>query len=189
MGETAEGQGVMDVGEEDKPDKKQDTTNAGDTDEFQMVLKSAECDAEQAEDDKDESSAGGDVKEAETTEEKDKQCEEKGEKEGQVEERQCCEKEGEKEKLKDKEDGKCEMAKNDDVKTKEAEGTEKKISAKQDHAETTDKGKLKEPEKQLKPKRKSGPSSSSSRPRPSVRSIRASAKNDIIAKFQQGAPE
>lgn len=53
-----------------------------------------------------------------------------------------------------------------------------------------EKGQVKEGEKQVKPKRKSGPPSSClSRPRPSARSIRASTKNDIIAKFQQGAPE
>lgn len=44
--------------------------------------------------------------------------------------------------------------------------------------------------KKAKPKRKGGaPSSSVPRPRPSARSIRAAARNDIIAKFQQGAPE
>ncbi|KAF3838447.1 hypothetical protein F7725_010215 [Dissostichus mawsoni] len=49
---------------------------------------------------------------------------------------------------------------------------------------------MKEIEKQGKPKRKSAPPSSSvSRPRQTARSIRAAAKNDIIAKFQQGAPE
>lgn len=44
-------------------------------------------------------------------------------------------------------------------------------------------------EKQGKTKKKSGPPSSVSRPRTSARTIRSSAKKDIIAKFQQGAPE
>lgn len=43
--------------------------------------------------------------------------------------------------------------------------------------------------KQGKTKKKSGPPSSVSRPRMSARAIRSSAKKDIIAKFQQGAPE
>lgn len=43
--------------------------------------------------------------------------------------------------------------------------------------------------KKVKPKKKGGPPPSVSRPRPSARSIRAAARNDIIAKFQQGAPE
>lgn len=56
--------------------------------------------------------------------------------------------------------------------------------------EANNNGKMKEMEKQGKPKRKSGPSPSArARPRPSARSIRAAARNDIIAKFQQGAPE
>lgn len=44
-------------------------------------------------------------------------------------------------------------------------------------------------EKQGKTKKKSGPPSAVSRPRTSARAIRSSAKKDIIAKFQQGAPE
>lgn len=54
-------------------------------------------------------------------------------------------------------------------------------------------GKTEEAEKPAKTQRKSGPSSASlaalSRPRTSARSMRSSKKNDIIAKFQQGAPE
>uniref|UniRef100_A0A3P8SXU1 Smoothelin-like 1 n=1 Tax=Amphiprion percula TaxID=161767 RepID=A0A3P8SXU1_AMPPE len=77
-----------------------------------------------------------------------------------------------------------------DVNEKEAKGDEKKKQVKEVDAETKDKGKPKEAEKQGKPKRKTGaPASALSRPRPSARSIRAAAKNDIIAKFQQGAPE
>lgn len=44
-------------------------------------------------------------------------------------------------------------------------------------------------EKQGKTKKKSCPPSAVSRPRTSARAIRSSAKKDIIAKFQQGAPE
>uniref|UniRef100_A0A8C6TKB0 Calponin-homology (CH) domain-containing protein n=1 Tax=Neogobius melanostomus TaxID=47308 RepID=A0A8C6TKB0_9GOBI len=75
--------------------------------------------------------------------------------------------------------------------------TEKKKSSKgkdgQVKSDVKKKGKTEEAEKPAKTQRKPGPSSSSlaalSRPRTSGRSSRASAKNDIIAKFQQGAPE
>lgn len=82
--------------------------------------------------------------------------------------------------------GKAEGAKGTDTKTRQVR----------------EKGKSKEVEKQGKTKRRSGlaPSTSApstpapapvllSRPRPSARSVRASTRNDIIAKFQQGAPE
>ncbi|KAM8908544.1 smoothelin-like 1 [Spinachia spinachia] len=76
-----------------------------------------------------------------------------------------------------------------DVSKEEEKEAEKNKKVEVD-VEIKDKAKIKEVEKQGKPKRKSAPSSSSlSRPRPSARSIRAAAKNDIIAKFQQGAPE
>lgn len=52
-----------------------------------------------------------------------------------------------------------------------------------------DKPQLAGAEKQGKTKKKSGPPSAVSRPRTSARAIRSSAKKDIIAKFQQGAPE
>lgn len=52
-----------------------------------------------------------------------------------------------------------------------------------------DKPQLTGAEKQGKTKRKTGPPSLVSRPRTSARAIRSSAKKDIIAKFQQGAPE
>lgn len=52
-----------------------------------------------------------------------------------------------------------------------------------------DKPQLTGAEKQGKTKKKSGPSPSVSRPRTSARTFRSSAKKDIIAKFQQGAPE
>lgn len=57
--------------------------------------------------------------------------------------------------------------------------------------EAKDKEKSEDAGKKVKPRKKGGPPSSSSvpRPRPTARSIRAAARNDIIAKFQQGAPE
>lgn len=56
--------------------------------------------------------------------------------------------------------------------------------------EAKEKAKSGDAGKKVKPKKKAGPPSSSvPRPRPSARSIRAAARNDIIAKFQQGAPE
>ncbi|XP_037531770.1 smoothelin-like 1 [Nematolebias whitei] len=195
-GEVAEGQGVMDAGERGEADKVEDKHNAEDTDKLQTVSQPAECDTEQAGDDyEDKPSAAGDVKETETTrgekDEKQSDQKEEDEKERQVEEIKRCENEGEEEKIKDEQGSRCELtAKGEDVKTNEAKGMEKKEQAKEEAAEMTDKGKAKESEKQVKPKRKSAPPSSSlSRPRPSARSIRASAKNDIIAKFQQGAPE
>ncbi|XP_019739441.1 smoothelin-like 1 [Hippocampus comes] len=65
---------------------------------------------------------------------------------------------------------------------------EEKKQVKEDQAK--DKERLKEAEKQGKAKR--NPKATAqvlSRPRPSARSGRASKKSDIIAKFQQGAPE
>lgn len=58
-----------------------------------------------------------------------------------------------------------------------------------DGEKVKDKPQLAGAEKQGQTKKKSGPPSAVSRPRPSARAIRSSAKKDIIAKFQQGAPE
>lgn len=58
-----------------------------------------------------------------------------------------------------------------------------------DGEKVKDKPQLAGAEKQGKTKKKSGPPSAVSRPRTSARAIRSSAKKDIIAKFQQGAPE
>lgn len=58
-----------------------------------------------------------------------------------------------------------------------------------DGEKVKDKPQLAGAEKQGKTKKKSGPPSALSRPRTSARAIRSSAKKDIIAKFQQGAPE
>uniref|UniRef100_A0AAQ5XZX9 Calponin-homology (CH) domain-containing protein n=1 Tax=Amphiprion ocellaris TaxID=80972 RepID=A0AAQ5XZX9_AMPOC len=163
--ETAEGQGVMELvekGEEDTvPERSgEEQANAGDTNKSQTVSKSAEGNTEEAGQDNDKTSSGVDVKDKTKDKEKRSKCG----KNGREEEK--------------------------DVNEKEAKGDEKKKQVKEVDAETKDKGKPKEAEKQGKPKRKTGaPASALSRPRPSARSIRAAAKNDIIAKFQQGAPE
>lgn len=70
---------------------------------------------------------------------------------------------------------------------KATKGVEKQKQSDVDKAK--DKPQLTGVEKQGKTKKKSGPPSSVSRPRTSARAIRSSAKKDIIAKFQQGAPE
>lgn len=70
---------------------------------------------------------------------------------------------------------------------KAKEGVEKQKQ--NDLVKAKDKPQLTGAEKQGKTKKKSGPPSSVSRPRTSARTIRSSAKKDIIAKFQQGAPE
>ncbi|KAF6726635.1 Smoothelin-like protein 2 [Oryzias melastigma] len=92
--------------------------------------------------------------------------------------------EGEKEKLVEevsrKREEECERKAKSEEKDKKEDG---KDAQKVDRSE---KGKVREEEKQGKPRRKTAPSS---RPRTSARSIRSSAKSDIIAKFQQGAPE
>uniref|UniRef100_A0A3B3U3U5 Smoothelin-like 1 n=1 Tax=Poecilia latipinna TaxID=48699 RepID=A0A3B3U3U5_9TELE len=89
--------------------------------------------------------------------------------------------------LTEKQDGKEDVENGDKKEEQDKEGQEK--HPKQEEKVVADKGKAKETEKQVKPKRKGAPSSSISRPRASARSIRASNRNDIIAKFQQGAPE
>ncbi|XP_053735322.1 smoothelin-like 1 [Synchiropus splendidus] len=76
-----------------------------------------------------------------------------------------------------------------DLNQKTSRGAEKKkAKTKEAKVEEKETEALKESEKQGKTKRKSAPPSLS-RPRPSARAMRASAKKDIIAKFQQGAPE
>lgn len=73
---------------------------------------------------------------------------------------------------------------------KTPKGTDKKKQVKEVDVGAKDKEKSTDAEKKGKPKKKSGPPSSSvPRPRATARSIRAAAKKDIIAKFQQGAPE
>lgn len=74
------------------------------------------------------------------------------------------------------------------VESKRAKGGDEK-QKQIDLDKTKDKPQLAGAEKQGKTKKKSGPPSSISRPRTSARTIRSSAKKDIIAKFQQGAPE
>lgn len=98
----------------------------------------------------------------------------------------------EEEEVKDRSNGKDKNITEKESKEKEkcvGEETTKEPEKKtpEGEVETKEKGKTNEQEK---PKRKSGPPPSSlSRPRPSARSVRASTKNSIIAKFEQGAPE
>ncbi|XP_026185475.1 smoothelin-like 1 [Mastacembelus armatus] len=176
-GETAEGQ-VGEKGEQATvPEQEgEERAKAEDTDKPLTALESTEGDSEEAGQDK--------VKAPTNT----KDPELKG---GQVEE---VESGKDKEEVnKDDENSKTEektMEEKKDVSGKAAKGAEKKKQVKEVDVAMKDKETTKEPEKQGKSKRKSGPPPSSlSRPRPSARSIRASAKNDIIAKFQQGAPE
>lgn len=188
LGEGAEGQRVMeteDKAEEDTVSEEAEKETSGDTKKPQTVSQSGEDDTEAAAQDKEKASTGAEVKDSER-EGKDKEEDaEETEKGGQVAEIQSSETGIDGEDMKDKEKEKKEIGK--DVKEQEAE---KKKQVTEEDAEPKDKGKTKEAEKQAKPKRKSGPPSSSlARPRPSARSIRASAKNDIIAKFQKGAPE
>ncbi|XP_029297650.1 smoothelin-like 1 [Cottoperca gobio] len=209
-GETLEGQGVMEKeeeGEQGEQGEEEDSVpeqgaeeepSAGNTDNPQTPpSKHVEADTEEAED---KVSTDVDEKHPETTGgEKDGEGERKEDKKGgEAEKVKTCktERDGEemtdktKEKKKKKTEDKSKEAEKD-VNEKAVKGAEKKKQVEKVDLETTDRGKVKEVEKQGKPKRKSVPPSSSSlsRPRPSARSIRAAAKNDIIAKFQQGAPE
>ncbi|XP_028272161.1 smoothelin-like 1 [Parambassis ranga] len=174
-GETAEGQGLMEVGDKSEEDTEpkeaeEEVASVRDTDKPQ----NPEGDTEETGQDKDKTSTGVDMKgnsvptkEVEEDQRRD-QNEDKDKSEGDKKEKE----------------------EKTDVNEKEPKTPEKTKEVKEIDANTKDKNKIKEAEKQGKPKRKSGPPSGSvSRPRPSARSIRASAKNDIIAKFQQGAPE
>lgn len=202
-GEPVEGLRVMKVGEKGEEDAVREQrgeveAGAGDKDTTQTPpSKHVEGDAEEAELSDDKASADVDGKDPQPTSgEKDGEAERKEEKKGQqVEEAKSCETErgGEemtgknKEKKKSQKEGASKEADADGKAAKEAEKTKQ---VEEVDVETKEKAKIKEVEKQGKPKRKSGPPSSSlSRPRPSARSMRAAAKNDIIAKFQQGAPE
>ncbi|XP_067373630.1 smoothelin-like 1 [Channa argus] len=176
--ETAEGQ-VEEKGKESIAPQQagEEEASAEDTDKPQTVSRPAQGDAEETEQDKDKAASDVEIKypepikvekERESEVEDDKKEVETGKDDEEV-----------KDKCKDKEKSKSEENAKKDEKEKKQLDVEKK-----------DKGKMKETEKQGKPKRKSGPSASSlSRPRPSARSIRASAKTNIIAKFQQGATE
>lgn len=162
------------------------------------MSKPVDGDAEEAGQDKEKASTDGEVKDPDTSGDKDGEGERKEDKKGgQMVEAKSCETERDGDEMKDKNKEKDESK--TEEKSKEAEkeknknaakGSEKKKQAKNEGAEMKDKGKIKEVEKQGKPKRKTGPPSSAlSRPRPSARSIRAAARNDILAKFQQGGPE
>ncbi|MED6262280.1 hypothetical protein ATANTOWER_017183 [Ataeniobius toweri] len=185
--DTPECQRVTDVTESEQAEKAQDKDKAEDTNKMQKPV-------EEAGPDKETESAVDDVKDTEMTAEKqDKKedVEDGVKKKEQVDEIQNPENGTVQEEIKDKEgEGGKTDNQGDDVKNDEPKETEQDKHAKKVNKEVTDKGKVKDTEKQVKAKRKGGlPSSSISRPRPSARSIRASNRNDIIAKFQQGAPE
>lgn len=193
-GETAEGKGVMEVGRKGEEDSATDQggeqdVSAGDIDmPHAAASKHVDGAPEDAGHDKDKASTAVDITVTEVSSE---QKDGEGEKvDNKSEEVKSCENGSDEnnEKEKSKTEGEAKEA-DKDVNEKAAKGAEKKKQVKEVDVETKDKEKIMEVEKQGKPKRKGGPPSSLSRPRPSARSIRAAAKNDIIAKFQQGAPE
>ncbi|KAM7417624.1 hypothetical protein PAMA_017318 [Pampus argenteus] len=196
-GESVEGQEVMEEEGEKGEKGEEDTVEQQGGEEVsarntQIASKPVGGDTEEVRQDKEKTIT--DTKDTEPTNEE-KEGEE-GKKGGQVEEVKNSEagKDGEEMKDKSKEKKKTKETAKEEEKSlngKTVKGTEKNQVK---EVEAKDKGKIKEAEKQGKTKRKSGPPSSSalhavSRTRPSARSIRASTKNDIIAKFQQGAPE
>lgn len=142
-------------------------------DEPQLASTHAGDDRSGAKDDTHKPSTDADIKE-----EKDRNTEEK--KLEAVKERKCAEEKTRKKQLKT-EAGEKEESKN-------AKGRVEK-QKQNDLDKVKDKPQLAGAEKQGKTKKKGAPPSSVSRPRTSARTIRSSAKKDIIAKFQQGAPE
>ncbi|XP_074529753.1 smoothelin-like 1 [Halichoeres trimaculatus] len=192
-GDTAEGQGLM-VDKDSATDKDVDNTSTEDTDKPELTA------SKQTEEDSEEAGQEKEVKDPKVMigEKDDGGGSQEDKKDEQVEKVKSCEAGEEGEKMKDKteEEKKSETEEKmkkeavKDVDEKAANEAEKGEKVKEVNVETKEKGQSKDVEKQGKPKRKSGPPPSSlSRPRPSARSIRAAAKNDIIAKFQQGAPE
>lgn len=196
-GETAEGRGEVEAGrkreEDSHPEQggEQDASGRHTDKPNATATKHVEDDPEDAGHNKDKASTNVDNTEV-SHEQKDGEGERE---ENKLEEAKICEAGRVGEEIKDK-NNKKEMSKTEEeAKEAEKDGIEKNIKGaelkrqvKEVDVEAKDKQKIME--KQGKPKRKSGPPSSSlSRPRPSARSLRASAKNDIIAKFQQGAPE
>ncbi|XP_020562196.1 smoothelin-like protein 1 [Oryzias latipes] len=181
LGETAEGQEVTAVVERTEEDKVEEEAvvqkiNGEEPNNSETVPQQTEGDTEQDHDKALTIVDGAEPK----MEQADKDVrKEKGQ--GDVKERQVEEVQDQVNRKGEDEGGKCEIkAKNEEAKDKKEDVKDVK------KADKSDKGKGREEEKQGKPKRKTVPSS---RPRSSARSIRASAKNDIIAKFQQGAPE
>ncbi|XP_070407512.1 smoothelin-like 1 isoform X3 [Nothobranchius furzeri] len=187
--ETAEGQRIVDGGEKGGAETVPDKSEGDDPDKPQTISQPADCDTEQEGEDKNKTSAAANEKESEISREekdvKESEKEEEGKEGGQVKGSHESEGEAGGMDTKDNESDRKEKIEVENAENKEAKETEEKK-----HAKQADQGKTKETDKQMKPKRKSVPNGSSvPRPRPSARSIRASSKNDIIAKFQQGAPE
>lgn len=180
-GEPAEGQGEGRKEGDSAPEKggEQDTCD-GDTDK------------PHTEHDEVKASTAVDVK---NTEVSGQQKDVEGEKEdNKSEEAKSCVNGSGGEVLKEKRDEEKKSEKENQTKEEEKEVIEKaaneKKQVKEVNVEVKDRVKTTEDEKPGKAKRKGGPPSSSlSRPRPSARSLRAAAKNDIIAKFQKGASE
>lgn len=192
-GGTAEGRGEVEAGrkreEDSQPEQggEQDASGRHTDEPNATATKHVEDDPEDAGHNKDKAS---------NTEVSREQNDGEGEREeNQLEEAKDCEAGGVGEEIKDKNNKKETSKTEDEAKEAEKDGIETNIKGAElkrqvKEVDVEAKGKQKMVEKQGKPKRKSGPPSSSlSRPRPSARSLRASAKNDIIAKFQQGAPE
>ncbi|CAB1422298.1 unnamed protein product [Pleuronectes platessa] len=191
--ETAKGQGSVEDTVSQERGGDEEEASADNTDEAQRISKSDEGDNEEAEPDKDQASTGVKDPEVINREKEEEGDVEQNKKEAQQVEEVKIGKDGEELKYKDEEKSKTgEKAKEEetDVSGKAAKEAEKTKPVKEAEVETKDKGKVKEVEKPGKPKRKSGPASSSvSRPRPSARSVRATTKKNIIAKFEQGATE
>ncbi|XP_030001675.1 smoothelin-like 1 [Sphaeramia orbicularis] len=198
-GKTAEGQGVMakmtEKGEEDTALKEEtQKAGAGDKDETEAVSKQTEGVSEEDRQDKDKTSADVDMKDPEPARGEKEEDEDKTGRQSEGDTNCETEKHEEDMKGKKKEKDESKTEEKGKEEDKETKGGDDKKQGKEEEVEAKDKGNVKEAEKQGKTKRKTGSTSSSApralpRPRPSARSIRASAKNDIIAKFQQGAPE
>ncbi|XP_076015637.1 smoothelin-like 1 [Genypterus blacodes] len=194
--------------EEEKTEAEQEGEEvpAGQTDELQAVPKNDDGHTEEDGKDEDKTPADVSVSDSEPTHEKKEegggsedckkgsQVEEVANAESVKEEEDVTDKSKEEEKGKAEEKAKAEEA---EAHVKAAKVADTKKQTQEVGGDGKDKGKIKEVEKQGKNKRKSGatppssstPSHAPSRPRTSARSARASARNDIMAKFQQGAPE
>ncbi|XP_028314686.1 smoothelin-like 1 isoform X2 [Gouania willdenowi] len=176
---TAEGQRVMEVVEKEEGDNSPEQAEEERVSADETVITPAQCDTAEVNPDKETSSPAVDVKDEDKIE-------------GRTSESAGDEKES-RDTNKRQERSKSEQGAKEEKKVvhgKEAKEGKKKTPVKEATAEVKDTGSTKEAEKQGTPKKKStAPSSSVGRPRPSARSMRAAAKNDIIAKFQKGAPE
>uniref|UniRef100_A0A3P9PXY0 Smoothelin-like 1 n=1 Tax=Poecilia reticulata TaxID=8081 RepID=A0A3P9PXY0_POERE len=168
--DTTEGQRVTGVVESKEAEKAQDKANAEDNNMEDV----SQCDEEGGQD-KENRSTADEVKEAELTEKQDgkEDVENSDKKEEQVDEMHNQEGGNITEEIKDKEGVKVKNQ-GEDVKNNEPKESEQDKHTKQEEKVVADKGKAKETEKQVKPKRKGASSSSISRPRASALSTRCS---------------